>query len=64
MAESSWIKNIDHEEPNTLHVYTHTGKHYTHAGVSKETFEAMQKSGSLGAFFNAHIRKNHPGKTV
>ena len=63
MAESSsWIKRIDHQEPNTLHVWTHTGKHYVHSGVSKEKFEAMQKSGRLGSFFNTHIRQQHPGK--
>lgn len=61
MAESSWIKDVKHEEPNTLHVYTHSGQHYVHVGVTKETHEAMKKSGSMGAFFNKHIRKQHPG---
>lgn len=64
MAESSWIHHVTHEEPNILHVHTHTGKHYAHAGVSKEKFEAMKKSGSLGGFFNQHIRKQHPGKEI
>jgi hypothetical protein len=64
MADSSWIKNITHEEPSTLHVHTHTGKHYAHAGVSKEKFEQMKNSKSLGEFFNKHIRTQHPGRAV
>ncbi len=64
MAESSWIKRIEHEAPATLHVWTHSGKHYAHPGVSNEKFEAMQKSGSLGTFFNNHIRKQHPGREI
>lgn len=61
MSESSWIKRIDHDG-KALHVYTHSGKHYVHSGVSKEKFEAMQKAGSQGAFFNKHIRVAHPGR--
>jgi len=61
MPESSWIKRIDHDG-NALHVYTKTGKHYVHHGVSKDTYEAMQKAGSMGAFFNKHIRVAHPGR--
>ena len=64
MPDSSWIHHISHEEPNRLHLYTHGGKHYVHDGVSKDTYEAMKKSGSLGGFFNNHIRKQHPGRAV
>jgi hypothetical protein len=61
MSESSWIARIEHDG-KALHVYTKTGKHYVHSGVSKEKFEAMQKASSLGGFFNQHIRVAHPGR--
>jgi len=62
MAESSWIKSVEFEEPNKLHVYTHSGKHYVYFGVSKDVYEEMKKSKSMGAYFNQNLRKNHPGK--
>ena len=37
-----------------------TGRRYVYAGVPAETYEAMRRAFSKGAFFNRRIRDHYP----
>ena len=54
-VNSSIISSVGHEK-ETLEVEFNTGKVYTYPNVSKQTYEQMLNSDSVGRFFKARIQ--------
>ena len=59
-VESSAIRAIGYDAATgTLYVTFHNGDTYAYAGVPAREHRALVTAGSVGAYFNAHVRDRY-----
>lgn len=58
--DSDAIQSAGHDG-SSMHLAWKSGTASIHRGVTEAMFKDFMKSPSKGAFFHAHIRKQHPG---
>ncbi len=56
-VESSLLKSVGFED-GVLEAELQTGQVYRYSGVERTTFDALLAAPSVGAFFNAHVKKS------
>jgi hypothetical protein len=63
-VDSSWIKSVGYEpQGGKMEITNINGKTSVHHNVPMATYQAFMVAPSMGAFFHAHIKKQHPGVT-
>jgi hypothetical protein len=55
LVNSSAIRAVGYDG-YTLTVEFHTGRTYDHPGVPYSVYTGLMQAGSMGAFYNRHIR--------
>lgn len=64
-VKSSSLRSIGYDETSSvLEVEFMNGHVYRYDAVPKSKVDALLSAGSLGAYFNAHIREHFPTKPV
>ena len=58
---SSNIRSVGYDpETSTLEVEFNSGTVYQYAGVPQHEYDGLMSGGSVGTYFNAHIKNSFP----
>lgn len=64
-ADSTCIESVGYEPlARELRVRFNTGRTCVYHGVARPVYEELLAAGSLGAYFNRHIRDQYPHERI